>query len=170
MLRKTPLKRTGFKQTYTIAEARPLLRKAKKKGEKSEHSKLLDKADKWFSLWFRAKEAGENGEVRCATCGRYLLWKAADGSTQTGHFMSRGFNATRFDERNVAIQCRQCNYYGEGMKEKLRVHLEKLHGQEVVQEVERLSQTRRQISDFELAQIADHRKALFEQIKKDKGL
>lgn len=142
----------------------------KPKRKPSTRTKLLEKADKYFSLYFRAKSANENGVVRCSTCGQYMIWKMTDGSCHTGHWQSRGFNSTRFNEKNVAIQCKKCNTYLEGLKPVMRTYLEELHGKEEIQKVEALSRLPKTLSDFELNEIAKHFKTEFEKIVKEKGL
>ena len=92
-------------------------------------SQLKKKVDKVFSLWIRKRDK------RCFTCGR--------PASQAGHFQSRRFSATRYDEINVQSQCIKCNIfcygeqyifgeklnlvYGEGTAEKLRKKAQKLH-------------------------------------------
>lgn len=43
--------------------------------------------------------------VTCYTCGSVMHWK----ESQTGHFFTRGRQATRWDEDNVRIQDYRCN-------------------------------------------------------------
>ncbi|MFP4461620.1 MAG: recombination protein NinG [Thermotogota bacterium] len=64
-----------------------------------------------FSLWIRQKEADENGIVRCSTCGAFRHWRYLDA----GHYMSRRHLSTKYNEKNVHPQCKQCNgpYSGE---------------------------------------------------------
>ena len=144
----------------------------KKKPEKSEHTKALEKADKYYSLWFRANEADENGLVRCTTCRRRPIpWKAPDGSTQTGHFESRGIAAVRFMPTNCGIQCRQCNYYKEGAKIKMRQYLVNRYGEDEVLKIERLAKmANKRLSDFELNEIAKFYQSEFKKLVKLKGL
>lgn len=166
-------------KTYTASEARQMRKeianrdkpkKARAKIQKSEHEKLMDRADAWFSKWFRANEANENGAVRCATCGKWMLWRMPDGSCHTSHFQSRWYQATRFNPKNVAIGCRKCNYFLEGNKIKLREYLVGRYGEGEVQRVEVLAQTGCQRSAVELAGIADYFKKEFRKIEKQKGL
>lgn len=166
-------------RTYTVKEARALQKQAEKKSKpakkkptSSAHTKAMKNADKWFSLWFRANEADENGLVRCTTCRRRPIpWKAPDGSTQTGHFESRGISAVRFMPENCGIQCAQCNYYKEGAKIKMRAYLVRRYSEDEVLKIERLAKMpNKRLSDFELNEIAKHYKKEFEKIVKLKGL
>lgn len=167
-------------KTYTASEARQLRKeienrdkpkRGKAKIQKSEHSKALDRADKFFSLWFRANEADEQGIVRCCTCGTYKRWKERDGSTQTGHWQSRGFAATRFDVRNVGVQCYKCNCKNEGLKSLHEAWLVKKFGVDEVENVRRLAALpNKRLSDFELDEIARFYKAEYGKVVKQKGL
>ena len=71
---------------------------------------------------------------------------------------------------NVAPQCLQDNYFKEGMKERMRVCLEKRFGKDEILKVEAAAQSQMQISDFELKQIAKYFNAEFKKIAKQKGL
>lgn len=163
-------------KTYTASEYRALRKeiekqKKKPKREKSEHTKALEKADKYYSLWFRANEADENGMVRCCTCGKWMRWKMPDGSCHTGHFESRGHFAVRFMPENCGIQCLRDNYFMEGAKIKMRQYLVMRHGEDEVLKIERLAKMpNKRLSDFELNQIAKKYKKEFEKIVKLKGL
>lgn len=66
-------------------------------------SSLKKKLDQVFSLYIRAKYP-----KYCYTCNRY-------GKTlQNGHFISRSYLATRFEEDNCRPQCVGCNVFGGG--------------------------------------------------------
>jgi hypothetical protein len=65
------------------------------------------KADKYFSLYIRQRDS-ENGRAKCCTCGKYV------SEFDCGHFISRRFEATRFDEKNANAQCLKCNRFENG--------------------------------------------------------
>ncbi len=137
----------------------------------SPHTKLLAKADKYFSLWFRANEANENGIVACVTCGKRMMWKMADGGCHTGHFESRGHSSVRFMPENCGVQCKKCNTYQEGRKPDFETYLRKRYGNEKVDKIKIFAKmTQKRLSDFELNQIAKYYKTDFEKIIKIKGL
>lgn len=78
-----------------------LVKKLKTKNV-SYYKKQLDKI---FSKYIRLRDWNQ-----CITCG--------GPGNQAGHFMSRRFNNTRFNEQNVNCQCYRCNviFYGEQYK------------------------------------------------------
>tara|TARA_R110000787_G_scaffold156160_2_gene270058 strand:- start:1184 stop:1585 length:402 start_codon:yes stop_codon:yes gene_type:complete len=77
-------------------------------------SKLKKKLDQQFSLFIRLKDADDNGYNYCFTCNKFDHYKGL----QCGHFVSRKYTATRFDEQNCKPQCPGCNIfrYGEQYK------------------------------------------------------
>lgn len=71
---------------------------------------LKKKADKYFSLYVRHRDADQDGLVECITC----RVKKPIKEMQAGHFVSRRVNALRFDEENVNGQCTGCNMFKAG--------------------------------------------------------
>ncbi len=96
--------------------------------------KQLD-AELWrvFSLWIRQKDADDNGVVRCVTCGAFRQWRSVDA----GHFISRRHLATKFDERNVHPQCKQCNGFGSGEQFKMSQYINRKFGFGMAEKLER---------------------------------
>ncbi len=72
----------------------------------------------------------------CCTCGAVKSWIRMDA----GHFKSRGSgggSGVYFDERNVALQCKQCNGFGGGRPKEFEEHIRNKYGQDVLDEIER---------------------------------
>lgn len=138
--------------------------------KKSNRTLALEAADRWLSLWFRANEADENGNVVCCTCHRTMEWRAQDGSTQFGHWKNRDFKRYRYDPRNGGVQCRQCNEAGRGMPKSMEIYLILKHGADVVAAIEENHRLTYPLSNIDLEEIADHYRTLFEQVIKEKGL
>ena len=78
--------------------------------KKPSRSKLVKKLDAIFSQYIRLREADNKGFVTCFTCGKNSHYK----TQQAGHFQSRRHYATRWDERNVQVQCVGCNMFKGG--------------------------------------------------------
>ena len=70
-------------------------------------SKLKKKLDAIFSKYIRLKNADSNGYNYCFTCNKFDHYK----NLQNGHFISRKYLSTRFDEQNCAPQCPKCNIF-----------------------------------------------------------
>ena len=66
--------------------------------------------DTWFSKFIRIRDASQYGTCQCVTCDNVKHYKEMDA----GHFMSRRYMATRWDEQNVHAQCQRCNQYAAG--------------------------------------------------------
>lgn len=73
-------------------------------------STLKSKLDRIFSEYIRRRDAGENGYVRCISCGKIVHWEQSDA----GHYVNRKHMSLRYDEKNVNAQCRDCNRFNEG--------------------------------------------------------
>jgi len=100
------------------------------KWTKSRWRKELDKV---FSLYIRQKYADDNGYVSCYTCGNSKHWK----EMHCGHYVSRSYLSTRFDENNVRCQDYSCNMYKGGDPITFRENLVKEIGEECVLEIEK---------------------------------
>lgn len=81
----------------------------KKRKEKTT-SQLKKELDSLFSKFIRLSYADQDGFVSCYTCPKRTHWK----DIQNGHFISRGYLATRFSEDNCRPQCVGCNMFGGG--------------------------------------------------------
>ncbi len=62
---------------------------------------------------------------KCITCGKLLSISLCDA----GHFVSRRYNSTLFDEKNCHLQCRYCNRYLNGNLLEYRRQIVKLYGE-----------------------------------------
>lgn len=64
-------------------------------------TQLRKQADVLFSKMVRMRDCDGYGFGECITCGVKKAWKEA----HCGHFQSRRFPATRWDEMNCNLQC-----------------------------------------------------------------
>ena len=90
--------------------------------KKKSLSKWKHEADKYFSLYIRAKYP-----KICYTCHKKHL------VLQCGHFVARSYLATRFDEDNCRPQCVGCNMFGNGKSLDFEEHLIKEIGKKRVE-------------------------------------
>lgn len=107
-------------------------------------SSLEKKLDSLLSKYIRLKDADEGGTVRCVTCRKLLHWAEA----QCGHWVKRQHRAVRWDERNVAVQCRRCNHFLDGAQDEFAQHILDSYGQTALNE---LLQKKRQVAKFSRA-------------------
>jgi hypothetical protein len=102
-------------------------------------------ADKWFSEFIRLRDSDERGRVKCVTCSHTNHWR----QLQNGHWITRGHEATRYDEQNCHTQCRGCNYNG-GQHLKHAAAIEEMYGAETCENMERKARMkcRRTLLDY----------------------
>jgi len=89
------------------------------------------KADRYFSKYIRKRDADHRGIVQCCTSGKWIHWKNADA----GHYISRRFEATRYDERNCHAQSRQENRFHNGNQLVHQKYIEERYGEDVAKQL-----------------------------------
>jgi hypothetical protein len=111
--------------------------KTKKKSPAS-ISQLKKKADAVFSKYIRYRDGMFVNGVwggNCITCGQWFPHR----EMQAGHFQSRRFNITRFDEMNVNGQCRACNVFRHGEQYKYAIAVDEKYGEGTAERLARKS-------------------------------
>lgn len=91
-------------------------------------SKLILELDKEFSIFIRKRAADKNGIAKCFTCGKMNYWQKMD----CGHYVSRTYYGTRWDEKNCQCQCKRCNIFSEGKKDVFAVRLQEKYGNDIL--------------------------------------
>lgn len=101
----------------------------KKRRKKAKTYAALKRAlDKAWSLLVRRGAADDMGGIaRCCSCGVAATWE----SLQCGHFVSRVRLATRWENRNTAVQCARCNIFLRGNPVGFARYLERLYGPDI---------------------------------------
>lgn len=92
---------------------------------------LEKKLDKVCSLYVRMKDADEGGTVSCVSCRKLMHWKDAD----CGHWIKRQHRGTRWDLRNLGVQCGRCNRYMGGNMDEMAAHILRTHGADAIEEM-----------------------------------
>lgn len=87
---------------------------------------LAKRLDRLVSILVRGEECF------CASCGKPLLWR----KRQAGHFIPRAVKATRWDLRNVHVQCAKCNVELGGNLDGYCLFMCKKYGEDFVWELE----------------------------------
>lgn len=80
---------------------------------------------KIFSEYIRKRDSDDNGYIICISCGRWVKWKESDA----GHFISRRFECTKYDEKNVNAQCVKCNRFENGNQYEQSLRIDKKWGE-----------------------------------------
>jgi hypothetical protein len=130
-------------------------------------SKLKKELDKWFSLYIRLREATSEGMVQCFTCGKVAHYKK---SMQNGHFQSRRFMATRYDERNCQVQCVGCNMFKSGEQWQFGMQLNAKYGVGTSPELEYVARQIQKFSRVDYEEKITYYKDAVEKLKKQKGI
>lgn len=112
-----------------------------RKNGKSTISRLKKKAWDAFSLWIRKRD-----KWTCITCGK----QGIGSFMHAGHYISRRFNATLFDERNVHAQCMNCNRWKYGNIGLYTLKLQEMYGENTIRELAEKSIKIHQFTEEEL--------------------
>ena len=129
-------------------------------------SKLKKELDKFFSLYIRLRSATEYGMVQCFTCSKISHYKSG---MQCGHFQSRRFMATRYDERNQ-IQCVKCNMFEQGMQWQFGLNLDAKYGLGTAEEMQFKARQIQKFSRVDYEEKISYYKDLVDKLKKEKGI
>ena len=131
-------------------------------------SKLKKELDKFFSLFIRLRDATDHeGLCQCITCGKVSHYKKG---IQNGHFQSRRFMATRYEEQNCSSQCIACNLYRGGEQYRFALAIDAKYGEGRAQELQYLARTTVKISRVEYEEKISYYKSLVDKLKKEKGI
>ena len=130
-------------------------------------SKLKKELDKWFSLYIRLRDATDEGLCQCITCGKVSHYKKG---IQNGHFQSRRFMSTRYDEKNCSSQCVACNMFRGGEQFRFALALDSKYGEGTAQELEFLSRLTVKFTRGDYEDKIRYYKSAVEKLKKEKGI
>ncbi len=118
-----------------------------------------NKIDKVFHEYIRRRDADNNtGNCCCVSCGKTIHFSESDA----GHFISRKYLITRYDERNVNAQCRKCNRFEYGRQFEYSIAL----GQELSQELLQTSRSMVKFTDADWQEIFEEFNDKLNEIKK----
>lgn len=127
---------------------------------------LLCQSEYWSGGDIAYREC-KPGQVVCITCGKVHSWKSK--AMHTGHFIHKA-NSVKFDERNVAPQCAQCNQHHSGRPDRYEAWMIAVRGQAVVDELKRLKHETRSFTLDELVDMKiEYRRRLNEAVRRMEG-
>jgi hypothetical protein len=130
-------------------------------------SKLKKELDNIFSLFIRLRGANEFGLVQCFTCGTVKHYKKG---MQNGHFQSRRFMSTRFDEENCQIQCVKCNMFEQGQQYQFGLQLDAKYGEGTADELIFLAHKTVKFTRSDYDDKLSYYKSAVQNLKKEKGI
>lgn len=120
----------------------------------------IKRIDPPFHRFIRLRDTDANGFGTCCSCNKKVHFHDADA----GHFQPRQHKATRWDERNVNLQCKYCNQWEGGAQ----YAYSKFLGEDLSDELFRLSKTTVKLMDHEYEDIYYKYKELVEELEKTK--
>lgn len=140
-------------------------KKQKTKVQTSPIDRDENRAWGWFSKYVRLRDCLRttwNPEVfKCCSCGcltHFTKWDA-------GHFISRSYTTTKFDERNVYAQCQKCNRFQQWCWDKMYEYILKLHGKATIDE---LMDKKNEIAKYiDYSKLSDKYRELFNSLSKN---
>jgi|TARA_R110000744_G_scaffold213182_1_gene332098 hypothetical protein len=127
--------------------------------KKISRSKLIKKLDKVFSLYIRQRYA-KNEIAECFTCGKQDHYK----KLQCGHFQSRKYYSTRWDEINCQVQCAGCNVFKYGEQFIFSVNLNKKYGEGVSESLYHKAKQLTKYSTIDLEDLINRYNLLINQL------
>jgi|TARA_R110001592_G_scaffold206108_2_gene456847 hypothetical protein len=86
---------------------------------------------------------------------------------QCGHFLSRRFYSTRWNEDNCRPQCYGCNVHSQGRQYEYALNLNKEYGYNIAEELLQISRETVKISTPELQEKIEYYKVLNNQFNID---
>jgi hypothetical protein len=126
----------------------------------------INKADKWFSVMIRLRDADDNGYCKCVTCNTVLFWK----SMQIGHYVKRQHAGARFHECNNHAQCVPCNYGKQGNDAEYKKVIIEKYGQQTHDLLKFAEHHTTKHSKLELLIMAQDFERRAKELAKSKGL
>lgn len=108
---------------------------------------LKKKLDAVFSIYIRNRDKGE-----CFTCFK----QSEPKHCHAGHYVSRVYNSTRYDERNVHAQCPGCNIFKSGAMDVYALRLEITYGMGILQELNSLKKQSKSFKKYELEELIEY--------------
>lgn len=99
-----------------------------------------------FSQYIRLRDSNENGYCTCITCPAIRYYKNMD----CGHGIPRQHMATKYAEKNNHAQCKQCNGFEGGKREKYKAAIDKKYGPGTWDMLELTSRMATKLGPFEI--------------------
>jgi hypothetical protein len=125
-----------------------------------------DKLWKEFSLFIRLRDSDADGFGNCITCKKKVHYK----ESHAGHFISRRHKATKFDEKNVHLQCVSCNTYNAGRQYEYSIELDRRYGEGTAEELLQKSNELKKFTKSEIDELTKEYKEKVKQLKNKKNI
>lgn len=117
------------------------------------------RADKYFSLYIRARDTDHTGMAECITCGKPTF------NPDAGHFVARNHEATRYWEENAHAQCQACNRFHSGRQFEHGKAIDKKYGEGTAEKILEMAGMRCKRTEADYNWIAKEFREKYNQIK-----
>lgn len=118
-----------------------------------------------LQLLVRLRDADEDGNCVCCSCGKKDHWKFMQG----GHLISRRYKATMLSEDNIHSQCPRCNGYLGGNFAGYSLFMKKRYGANAIYNLSTRAKKSKKWTKDELAPMIVDYRAEIKQIKESMG-
>lgn len=105
---------------------------------------------KIFSEYIRLRDSDENGYCVCFTCPAVRYWKNMD----CGHGHGRQHMTTKYSEKNNHAQCKRCNGFEGGKRERYKEAMNKKYGPGTWEMLELQTRMKSKLGPFEINTMA----------------
>ena len=122
---------------------------------------MKKKLDRLFSKFIKLRDSGTDF-FKCISCGQVK----PNNQFNAGHYWSRRYMSTRYDEKNVNGQCVYCNLHLKGHIQGYTQGLIKKYGENVLQELEIKKNNVCKMGEFEFTLLIDEYKEKIKDLKK----
>lgn len=124
------------------------------------------KADTWFSKYIRLRDADQAGYCMCITCESLMRWK----KSHCGHFQSRRYLITRYNEKNCSAQCVYCNTYMAGEQYKFAKAIDNKWGKGTADMLTKMTNEPFKLKAHDYEEIAETYKNKAKKIAEEKSI
>jgi hypothetical protein len=132
----------------------------RKKPKPFKHKQITEGGlNRLFSTYIRLRDMVDDKHCKCFTCDKLVEFKKC----HAGHFISRRYNATKYDPLNVHAQCIYCNTYLAGNQYVYSLKLDEKFGEGTAYSLYQKSKELLKIDAVERLKIRD---TLLEMIEK----
>lgn len=164
---KKPIKRTAIKSNVNkIPNTVSIKKKIETKKKVPTRSQLVKKLDAIYSQYVRLDQSDQYGYCICVTSGIRMFWTEA----QNGHFFSRRFYPTRWNDDNCHPQSMRDNVFLKGNYINYTRYMIDSYGRKFVDELEKLAHTTIKVKNAEIIEKIAHYTTEVERLKREKGL
>jgi len=117
-----------------------------------------------FSKYIRLRDTDEYYTGKCCTCGKKVTYHTG----QCGHYINRRFLTTTFMSENAHLQCKECNEFNDGEKDKHAEFIDNTYGRGTAETLQIISRGNIKFTPVEIKEIRKFLKSKIKELKTNK--